>query len=189
MSIWSIIAAKIKEMWKAMIGSRTIEQSLHVAPVISSEMENAIQLWADMYKNRAPWIKEPNPADPVRVVSLGLPALIASEKARMVVLEMKSDVTTPTKEVEVDNPDYVEPEEDEFGNLIPTAQPKTILEDKPLGNTERAKYLNEQYEKLKDQLRRQLEYAVAKGGMVIKPYIVQNVDKTVTIEFAYIQAD
>lgn len=189
MAFWSTIAAKIKEIWKIMIGSRTIEQSLHVAPVISSQMEHAIQLWADMYKNQAPWIKEPAPGDPVRIVSLGLPAMIASEKARMVVLEMKSEVTTPTKEVEIDNPDYEEPVPDEFGNIIPSAQPKTILEEKPVGSTDRAKYLNDQYEKLKSQLRRQLEYAVAKGGMVIKPYIVQNVDKSVTIEFDFIQAD
>ena len=72
-----------------MIGARTIEQTLHVAPVISSQMEEAIQLWADMYKNNAPWLKEPNFNDPERVVSLGLPAMIASEKARMVLLEWK----------------------------------------------------------------------------------------------------
>lgn len=189
MSFWSQIAYKIKEIIRKMVGVRTIEQSLHVAPVISSEMEHAIQKWADMYKNKAYWLKEPTPGDPVRIVSLGLPAMIASEKARMVVLEMESEITTPTKEVEVENPNYTEPEPDEFGNIIPTAEPKTILEDKPVGKTDRAEFLNEQYEKLKRQLRRQLEYAIAKGGMVIKPYIVQNVDKTVTIEFDYIQAD
>ena len=189
MAFWSSIVYKIKEILKNMLGARTIEQTLHVAPVISSSMEHSIQLWADMYKNQAPWIKEPTAGDPTRVVSLGLPAMIASEKARMVVLEMESEITTPTKEVETENPNYTEPEPDEFGNLIPTAEPKTILEEKPVGSTDRAEYLNEQYEKLKKQLRRQLEYAIAKGGMVIKPYIVQNVDKTVSIEFDFIQAD
>ena len=191
MSLWSSIAYKIKEILKGMIGARTIEQTLHVAPVISSQMEEAIQTWTDMYKNRAPWLKEPTAADPVRIVSLGLPAMIAAEKARMVVLEMESEITTPTKEVEVENPNYFEPEPDEFGNIIPTAEPKTILEDKPIGNTKRAEYLNEQYKKLKKSLRRQLEYAVAKGGMVIKPYVVQGTDKakTVSFEYNFIQAD
>ena len=189
MALWSTIAYKIKEILKNMIGARTIEQTLHVAPVISSQMEESIQLWSNMYKNRAPWIKEPTAGDPVRIVSLGLPAMIAAEKARMVVLEMESEITTPTKEVSVKNPDYVEPEPDVFGNIVPSAQPEMITQDKPVGNTKRAEYLNTEYEKLKKQLRRQLEYAVAKGGMVIKPYVIQNHDKSMSIEFDFIQAD
>lgn len=172
-----------------MIGARTIEQTLHVAPVISSQMEEAIQLWSDMYKNDSPWLKEPTWDDPTRVVSLGLPAMIASEKARMVLLEWKSEITTPTKEVEVPNPEYKEPKPDIFGNVVPSAQPPMITEDKPIGSTDRAEYLNEQYEKLKKQMRKQLEYAVAKGGIVIKPYVVQNEDKSFSIEFEFIQAD
>lgn len=189
MSIWSTIANKIQEIIKKMIGTRTIEQTLHVAPVISSEMEEAIQLWSDMYKNKAPWLKEPTYNDPTRIVSLGLPAMIASEKSRMVLLEFKSEITTPTKEVEVENPDYTEPEPDEFGNIVPSAQPKMKIEEKPVGPTERAEFLNEQYEKLKKQLRRQLEYAIAKGGIVIKPYPVMNEDKSYSIEFDFVQAD
>lgn len=189
MAFWSTIAYKIKEILKSMIGARTIEQTLHVAPVISSQMEEAIQTWTNMYKNQSPWLHEPTAGDPVRIVSLGLPAMIAAEKARMAVLEMESEITTPTKEVEVENPDYKEPEPDVFGNIIPSAQPPVITQEKPIGNTKRAEYLNEQYKKLKKQLRRQLEYAVAKGGMVIKPYIVQNVDKSMDIEFDFIQAD
>ena len=189
MSIWSAIANKIQEIIKKMIGTRTIEQTLHVAPVISSQMEEAIQLWADMYKNQAPWLKEPSYDDPTRIVSLGLPAMIASEKARMVLLEFKSEITTPTKEVEVPNPDFKEPEPDVFGNIVPSAQPPTIVQDKPVGPTDRAEFLNDQYTKLKKQLRRQLEYAIAKGGIVIKPYPVQNDDKTMSIEFDFVQAD
>ena len=41
-----------------MIGGRTIEQKLHVAPVISSQMEEAIQLWTDMYKGFAETARE-----------------------------------------------------------------------------------------------------------------------------------
>ena len=193
MSIFSVIANKIKEILRKMVGSRTIEQTLHIAPIISSEMENAINLWSNMYKNKAPWLHEPSPDNPIRVASLGLPAMIASEKARMAVLEMNSEITTPTKEVEVENPDYKGPEPDMFGNIIPSAQTPIIKQDVPVGDTSRAEYLNEQYEKLKKNLRIQLEYAIAKGGLVIKPYVVQNKsqtgEETATIEFDYIQAD
>ena len=198
MSLWSNIVAKLKEIFK-MIGGRTIEQTLHVTPIMSSQMENAIELWALMYKGEAPWLKEPNDIDPVRIVSLGLPSLIASEKARTALLEFKSEITTPTKEVEKENPKWQEPKPDEFGNIIPSMEPKTIVEDKPVSPTDRAEYLNEQYEKLKKQLRKQIEYGIAKGGLVIKPYLVANkVDKTDKqknvkadwqMEFDFIQAD
>lgn len=193
MAFWSTIIAKLKEILKKMVGSRTIEQTLHVTPVMSSQMENAIQLWADMYKNQAPWLKEPTPQDPVRIASLGLPAMIASEKARTALLEFESEITTPTKEVEMENPNYTEPEPDEYGNIIPSMEPKIIKQDKPVSNTKRAEYLNDQYKKLKKQLRKQLEYGIAKGGLVIKPYLVANkVDDKDTdwqIEFDFIQAD
>ena len=200
MSFWSTIAYKVKEMIQKMVGARTIEQTLHVAPVISSQMEHAIELWSDMYKGQSPWLKEPNYGDPVRIASLGLPALIASEKARTALLELQSEITTPTEEVEVENPDYKEAEPDELGNVIPTMQPKMIKQDKPISNTDRAVYLESQYKKLKRQLRRQLEYGIAKGGLVIKPYVVVNDEEravddegkvvvTADIEFDFIQAD
>ena len=176
-------------MIKKMIGVRTIEQTLHVAPVISSPMEEAIQTWTDMYKNRASWIKEPTAADPVRVVSLGIPSMIASEKARTALIEFKSEITTPTKEVEVPNPNYKEPEPDVFGNVIPSAEPPMITEQQPAGSTDRADYLNKQYEKCKKNLRTQFEHAVAKGGIVIKPFPVQNDDGTWDFIFDWIQAD
>lgn len=195
MSLWSTILYRLKEMMKPMIGSRTIEQTLHVAPVISSQMEHAIELWSSMYKNEAPWLHEPGFEDPTRVVSLGLPSLIASEKARTALIELNSEITAPTETKEVDNPDYTEPGVDDFGNLIPSMEPRTIIEEKTIGPKERAEYLNEQYTRLKRHLRKQIEYGIAKGGLVIKPYVVINKadpkDKEVksTIEFDFIQAD
>lgn len=197
MSMWGTVVSKLKEIFKAMIGSRTIEQALHVAPSISAQMEAAIELWSAMYKNESPWLHEPDFDNPARVVSMGLPSLIASEKARMALLELSSEITTPTKEVEIENPNYTEPEEDEFGNILPTLEPKTIMEERPVGPTDRAEYLESQYKKLKKQLRKQIEYGIAKGGLVIKPYVVVNkplddgedVATTITMEFDYIQAD
>lgn len=199
MSAWSSIAHKLKEMISNMIGSRTIEQTLNVSPVISAQMEEAIQMWSNMYKGQAPWLREPSYENPVRITSLGLPSMIASEKARMALLELSSEITTPTEEVEVENPNYQPPEPDEFGNLMPTAEPETIIEDKPVGPTERAEFLESQYKKLKKQLRRQIEYGIAKGGLVIKPYVIfhdisdesaNETDQDVAeIEFDFIQAD
>ena len=195
MSIWSTIAYKIKEVLSKMIGARTIERTLHVTPTISSEMENAIQLWTDMYKNKAPWLKEPTYNDPSRIVSLGLPAMIASEKARTALIELESEITTPTEEVEVDNPNYTEPTPDIYGNIVPSLEPKTLTEERPKTSTDRAEYLNEQYKKLKKKIRTQIEYGIAKGGLVIKPYVVVNksseddAPQTYAIEWDFCQAD
>lgn len=193
--MWGTVISKLKEIFKNMIGSRTIEQTLHVAPAISSQMETAIETWSAMYKNQSPWLHEPTFDNPARVVSLGLPAMIASEKARTALLELESEITAPTEEVEVDNPRYMPPSEDEFGNIIPSLEPEKIKETVFVGDTSRAEYLESQYKKLKKQLRKQIEYGIAKGGLVIKPYVVMNVPTedetapTVDIEFDFIQAD
>ena len=88
MGLWD----KMKESISRMIGKQTIEQTFHMAPAISSEMIEAIEEWTDMYEDKAPWLKEPSLNDPVKVVSLGLPSFIASEKARMAVLELSSEI-------------------------------------------------------------------------------------------------
>ena len=195
MSVWSTISTNIKRMVWSMITGRTIEKELKIAPVISSQMENAIQLWSSMYKNEAPWLHDPKQGDgnPIRITSLGLPALIASEKARTALIEFNSEITTPTEEKEVENPNYQEPQPDELGNIIPSAEPKTITQDVPTSNTARAEYLETQYKKLKKQIRKQVEYGIAKGGLVIKPYPIKNkakdVKTTMDMEFDFIQAD
>lgn len=191
--MWSSIAYKLREILNKMIGAKTVEQTLRIAPTISSQMENAIQLWSDMYGDASPWVHEPSFEDPTRVVSLGLPSMIASEKARTALIELATEITAPMKDVEVDNPKYSPAQSDELGNIIPTAEPKTITEQRPLGNVERANYLNRQYIKLKKQLRKQIEYGIAKGGIVFKPYVIINnlEDGNIQydIEFDYIQAD
>lgn len=200
MTLVGNVLTKLKELLRTMIGSRTIEQALNVTYVISPEMEKAIQLWTNLYKGKPDWVHEPTQDDPTRVVSLGIPAMIASEKARMALLEFESKITAPIEEVEIDNPDYKGPEKDDLGNLIPSAEPKVITETKIVGNPERADYLDKQYLKLKKQLRKQIEYGIAKGGLVIKPYVVVNkaetetgvdsdITPTIEIEFDFVQAD
>lgn len=186
-----------------MIGVNTIQKTLHIEPIISSKMANAIELWSLMYEDNSPWLQEPTLADPVKVTSLGLPAFIASEKARMATIEMKSEITTPTESVTEANPNYEPPAVDENGNLQISNEPEFITKEVILGDTARAEYLNTQYTKVKNKIRNQLEYGIAKGGLVIKPYIVisdittdgentdteNNIRQDVDIEFDYIHAD
>lgn len=198
-SIWS----KLKELLRKMIGVNTIQKTLHIEPIISSKMANAIELWSLMYEDNSPWLQEPTLTDPVKVTSLGLPAFIASEKARMATIEMKSEITTPTESVTEANPNYEPPTVDEDGNLQISNEPEFITKEVILGDTSRAEYLNTQYTKVKNKIRNQLEYGIAKGGLVIKPYIVisdittdgentdteNNIRQDVDIEFDYIHAD
>ena len=246
--MWQTLWNKIKEVIRKMLPSKTIEQTLHVVPIMSSKMATQLQLWDDMYKNEAPWLHMPSQGDtnnPVKIVSLGLPSMIASEKARMAVLEMKSEITVPMKEIEVEVPDdakkqlntlfnasnkgnedsNINNKEDkkDAENKEKTLLNKTIgtnqagqksqdgaikpeiedeptkkeIQKKPVSAPDRAEWLNEAYqEKIIHKLRPQLEYGIAKGGLVIKPYIhikkvVENgkpVEKT-DLEVEFIQAD
>ena len=175
----------LKGVIKRMLGNKTIEQAIKVSPTISSKMSNAITLWSEMYEDNPPWLKNPTKESPTRVVSLGLPSLIASEKARLATLEMESEITTPVKEVEKENPDYVPPSIDKVtGQISMGVGETTIKVDEPIGNTERADFLNEQYKKLKKHIRRQLEYGIAKGGLIIKPYVILHDDFNSTSDSA-----
>ena len=199
--MFSDVWNKIKELVKKMLPKKTVEDVLHITPCVSDRMANAIQLWSDMYEGNSPWVREPTPDNPTRIVSLGLPALIASEKARMVTLEMKTEINAPMAEVAIKQPGAPATEDPtntkgtsapdvgtketsatgtDTQNVVPggtdTIPLSTAYQQKtervPTGPTERADFLSSQYKKLCRQIRRQLEYGVAKGGLVIKPYVV-----------------
>ena len=179
MSIWNTITTKVRGMFNKMIGKQTIEEVLKIKPTMSNEMVNAIELWTSMYEGRAPWLKEPTDEDPSTVKSLGLPQLIASEKARTALIEFESEITTPILDIEPATPNYMQADNiGTDGKPEPMLANHLITKDIPKGNTERAEFLNKQYEKLKDALRIQLEYGIAKGGLVVKPYIVKHGGQT-----------
>lgn len=194
---FSQIIQKLKEVFSKMVSGKTIEKELNISPIISNQMANAIQLWEDMYTGHSPWLKEATFNDPTVIVSLGLPQMIASEKARTALLEFKSEITTPMKEVEVEseannameryteslenaqtekNSPNSEAKQPEGGVRTPMFHPKnTVKELVPKGPTERAEYLNKVYQcKVVSKLRRQIEYGIALGGLVIKPYVILN---------------
>ncbi|MDB2032477.1 phage portal protein [[Clostridium] symbiosum] len=54
---------------------------------LTSQMANQIELWTRMYENRAPWVNNKD------VLSANLAPAIASEVARLVTLEMQSEIT------------------------------------------------------------------------------------------------
>lgn len=205
MSLFNQVIEKIKGIWNKMIGKQTIQDVLKINPTISNDMINAIDLWTRMYEDKSPWVHEPTEDDPTDIKSLGLAQTIASEKASMALIEFESEITTPIKDVKPATPNYMNPDNiGTDGKPEPMVAMHVVTEDIPKGSTKRAEYLNRQYIKLKDALPVQLEYAIAKGGLVIKPYLVkkpQNVDmmtgetkqneiqEEYDIEFDYIQAN
>lgn len=116
----------------------SIEKALGVEIDQDTLMSQAITLWANLYENKPPWLSS-------TVSTMGLPASISNEIARLVTLELKSEVT---------------------------------------GDSQRAKYLNEQYQKVIKSIRQYTEYACAKGGLVFKPYLDGG-----DINVEYVQAD
>jgi A118 family predicted phage portal protein len=136
----------VKGVFRKMFSPRDIEAVLHVTPTISTKMRDSIILWESLYKNEAPWLHED---DKTRVVSLGIAAMVASEKARTATIEMEAKIT---------------------------------------GNSERAKYIKTQFKKVVDTIRNNLEYGIALGGLVVKPYVTMGVNNKLKIEVNYIKA-
>lgn len=144
---------KVKGLIHKVNGNTTIIEALGVSPATSNEMRKAVSLWSAMYLNKASWLdKAPDIDEPIEIVSLGLPAAIASEKARMATLELKSEITVE-------------------------------------GNVKRGEFLNENYQTgVIDKIRKQAEYAIAKGGLAIAPYVILD-DGNPHFAFDYTQAD
>lgn len=144
---------KIKGVIHKMRGNTTILEALGVSPATSTDMRRAINLWTAMYMNKAEWTQgDPAPDDPIEIVSLGLPAAIASEKARMACLELKTEITVA-------------------------------------GNEAKGNFLNENYQRgVIDEIRKQTEYAIAKGSLAITPYVVLD-ENNPHFAFDFTQAD
>ena len=125
---------RIGQVIRKMLGREKIKDAIGVEVAVSDKMANEIDLWAKMYKNEPPW-KEKN------IKLCGLPAAIAGEFARLVTLELKTEVT---------------------------------------GND----FINEEYQAVVSDIRKDTEYACAKGGLAMKPYASEG-----HIEVDMVQAD
>lgn len=103
---------------------RSINEVVNNTNITSDTMMEAVDLWLEMYGGNAPWLKENHQ-------SLGLPAIIASEMARCVTLEMECNVA----------------------------------------GSEMADFIQEQLKPVLKNIRQNVEYACAGGGIVFKPYV------------------
>ena len=120
----------ISKVVSKMFPKTTISNAMDVEIAISDDMSNAISTWSSLYELNCPWLNYgPNANhDESLCFSLGLPVTIAREMARLVTVELESEVTQND-------------------------------------------FLNEQYKRVLKQLRKQTEFAAAKGGIVFKPYV------------------
>lgn len=133
----------LKGVFKKMIAPDDIAKIFNINPAVSSTMRQKIEEWESMYKGEASWIHD-------NVKSLGLPAMIASEKARMATLEMQIKIT---------------------------------------GDNERADFIKAQFEKkFLPKIRENLEYGIALGGFIVKPYVTKGAGGYV-LEFSFVNAD
>jgi len=127
----------IRGVFRKVIPYKDIESTEKVETPVSVDMINALDRWYNLYINKAPWVlsKETD------VKSLNLPAFIASEIARQIILEMKWTITGVAEEEGAE----------------PLKSP-------------RAEYLAKEFERCIVALRQKLEQGCAAGGMTVKPY-------------------
>ena len=83
MNIFSRIRRFIEGVLRKMIPYKNIEQVERIDTPLSTEMENALDMWYQLYLNKADWLSEPG------MKSMNLPAFVSSEIARQIVLEME----------------------------------------------------------------------------------------------------
>lgn len=133
----------LKGVFRKMTTPKAISDVLHISPAVSSIMKDSIELWESMYSNQAPWIDE-------NVHSLGIPAMIASEKSRLATLEMEYKIT---------------------------------------GDSPRAEFIRTHFKKVVDAIRTELEYGIALGGLVIKPYVKLGANNKYVIDFNFTKAN
>ena len=78
----------IVERVKRLFGKTAFQNSQLVSTFITDEMATAIDRWARLYANKAPWLEKNSQ-------SIGLPSAIAREISTLVTLEMQLTVTDP----------------------------------------------------------------------------------------------
>lgn len=77
--------AWIRQVFGKMIEKADIKNKLNIDIAVSDKMQEGVGLWSAIYENRAPWL-----CDTVQSMNLG--AIISSKLARMITLEMESEI-------------------------------------------------------------------------------------------------
>lgn len=83
----------IKRAVKSMFPNEIEQRQINVDFNVSAIMAESIELWSKLYADNIPWVE----ADPT-IKSLNLPATIASEMARLVTVEMVSEIHATTEQ-------------------------------------------------------------------------------------------
>lgn len=78
--------AWMRGVFSRMFHTNDAKRALGVEVAIGDDMQGAIDTWAQMFQDKAPWLNS-------NTQSLSLPAAIAGELARLVTVEMSSQVT------------------------------------------------------------------------------------------------
>lgn len=76
----------IKGVLRMFFRGETIKKAIGAEVAISSGMQEAIELWQQMFRNKSPWLDK-------NTESLGLASAVASEIARLVTVEFHSEIT------------------------------------------------------------------------------------------------
>ena len=76
----------IKGVLRMFFRGETIKKAIGAEVAVSSGMQDAIELWQQMFHNKSPWLDK-------NTESLGLAAAVASEIARLVTVEFHSEIT------------------------------------------------------------------------------------------------
>ena len=155
-----------------MLPLRSVEQVEKIESPLSSDMVNALDTWYNLYRNNPDWVTSDD-----TVKSMNLPALIASEIARQVTLEVKWNITGKTPEPKPEKPQKDDPASDKpvydpAAQAAKRAAEQERLEAMEPVDNPRSLFLKEEFGKLMAVLRQKLEPGCAAGGMAIRPYPV-----------------
>ena len=82
------IANILRKVLRRLVPNNSVEKALGVDICESGVMQNAIELWHNMYKNEPPWRGGKD-----NVIPLNLPAAISEEFARLILTEFSMEVT------------------------------------------------------------------------------------------------
>lgn len=78
----------IRRLTGRMFPKQNLEKKLNVQIATSGVMDNAINLWMQMYQNRPPWL-----GGEEHIKSLNYPAAIAEEMSRLILTEFEMDIS------------------------------------------------------------------------------------------------
>lgn len=103
--------AWIRQVINRVFDTGTVQQSARVNVEISNEMISAIEMWDAMYRNKPYWMSS-------TTIPLGLSAAVAGEMARLVTLELKSEISGSARA------DYLQ---EQYKNLLSRLQAQAEL--------------------------------------------------------------